>query len=89
MSPPCYGLTLQNLSRIYEFNRRSSINFGEVWGHIVLKLIFLLAVSFASGYGTREWISRRRRAAEREKFFRRKQEKLYNSMSELKDIPSA
>jgi hypothetical protein len=37
----------------------------------LLPLLFLmLIISFGCGYGVREWISRRRRAAEREKYYK-------------------
>jgi hypothetical protein len=35
----------------------------------LLPLLFLLLTSFAFGYGIREFIARRRRAAAREKFY--------------------
>jgi hypothetical protein len=35
----------------------------------LLPLLFLLFISFACGYGVRELIARRRRAAAREKFY--------------------
>ena len=38
---------------------------------LVLFLIVLPGISFAGGYGTREWISRRRRAIAREQYFER------------------
>jgi hypothetical protein len=41
----------------------------------MLKLILVLALGFGGGYGTREWISRRRRAIAREEFFQRKAER--------------
>jgi hypothetical protein len=40
----------------------------------VFLLILGLVVGFACGYGIRELISRRRRAAAREKFFRRQEQ---------------
>jgi hypothetical protein len=42
----------------------------------MLSIILGLIVGFVSGYGVREWISRRRRAAAREEWLRRKREKL-------------
>jgi hypothetical protein len=46
------------------------------WGQaIVLLLILGLIVGFACGYGVRELMSRHRRAAEREKFLRRQEQK--------------
>jgi len=36
---------------------------------IMLVFLFALAVSFACGYGVREWISRRRRNEARKKFY--------------------
>jgi hypothetical protein len=42
---------------------------------IVLLLTLGLVVGFACGYGVRELISRRRRAAAREKFLRRQEQK--------------
>jgi hypothetical protein len=37
----------------------------------LLAVLLLFSLGFACGYGIREWISRRRRAAEREKFHRK------------------
>jgi hypothetical protein len=34
----------------------------------LLPIFALVAIGFASGYGLREWMARRRRAAAREKF---------------------
>jgi hypothetical protein len=45
----------------------------------MLALVLGLMVGFAGGYGTREWISRRRRAVAREEYFIRQQQKLYDS----------
>ena len=36
-----------------------------------IELLLVIGTSFACGYAVREWISRRRRAAEREKFLQR------------------
>jgi hypothetical protein len=36
----------------------------------LLPLLFLILFSFGCGYGVREWVSRRRRAAEREKYYK-------------------
>jgi hypothetical protein len=41
----------------------------------LILLVIPFAIGFGCGYGVRELISRRRRAAEREKFFTRKQKK--------------
>ena len=44
----------------------------------MLKLILLSmssVISFGAGYGVREWISRRRRAIEREAYFERRRQK--------------
>ena len=41
----------------------------------MLQLILGLVVGFACGYGVRELISRRRRAAAREKFLRKREQK--------------
>jgi hypothetical protein len=39
---------------------------------LVLELLLLpLVIGFACGYGVREWISRRRRAAARKKYYER------------------
>ena len=56
----------------------------------MLEFIFILlpyAIAFAAGYGIREWISRRRRAAAREEWLRKqdeKQQKLNDQMSNLR-----
>jgi len=47
---------------------------------VILFAIGFFAIGFGCGYGVRELISRRRRAAEREKFFRRKQQKLLDEL---------
>jgi hypothetical protein len=44
-------------------------------GRIMLSLVLAVILGFAAGYGTREWISRRHRAAAREAHFRKQQEK--------------
>ena len=36
-----------------------------------LPLLLVIIISFGCGYGVREWLSRRRRAAEREKYYER------------------
>jgi hypothetical protein len=41
----------------------------------MLSMVFALIIGFAGGYGTREWISRRRRAAAREEYFRAREER--------------
>jgi len=38
---------------------------------LILVILSPLAVSFACGYGTRDWISRRRRKGVRKKFYKR------------------
>jgi hypothetical protein len=38
---------------------------------LMLVIMFLLAISFACGYGLRDWISRRRRKEVRKKFYER------------------
>ena len=38
---------------------------------LIVAVIFLLTISFASGYGVRDWISRRRRKEVRKKFYQR------------------
>ena len=43
----------------------------------LLPLLSAIPISFAFGYGVRELISRRRRAAGRERYFRRQREKKY------------
>jgi hypothetical protein len=43
----------------------------------MLTAISALGVGFAGGYGAREWISRRRRATEREAYFERHPERRY------------
>ena len=39
---------------------------------LIVALIFLLTISFASGYGVRDWMSRRRRKEVRKKFYQRR-----------------
>jgi hypothetical protein len=36
----------------------------------LLPQLFLVLIGFASGYGVREWIARRRRAAAREQYYK-------------------
>jgi hypothetical protein len=43
----------------------------------MLTTIVVLGIGFAGGYGAREWISRRRRAAEREAYYERHPELRY------------
>jgi hypothetical protein len=38
---------------------------------LIVAVIFLLTISFASGYGVRDWMSRRRRKEVRKKFYQR------------------
>ena len=38
---------------------------------LILVIMFLLVISFACGYGLRDWISRRRRQEVRKKFYER------------------
>ena len=45
------------------------------WRIMFELILVLLVISFACGYGLRAWISRRRRAAAREKFHAQLQEK--------------
>ena len=44
----------------------------------LISLVIALAIGFAGGYGVRELKSRRRRAIEREEYFRRQQQKIYD-----------
>jgi hypothetical protein len=39
----------------------------------ILFLMVLLGIGFAAGYGTREWMSRRRRAIAREEYLRKRE----------------
>jgi len=41
----------------------------------LLPLLMIIVFSFACGYGLREWISRRRRAAAKEKYYQKYPEK--------------
>jgi hypothetical protein len=38
---------------------------------LIVAVIFLLTISFASGYGVRDWVSRRRRKEVRKKFYQK------------------
>jgi hypothetical protein len=42
---------------------------------LIIFLLFPLGIGFAAGYGTRAWISRRRRAVAREEYYKKHPEK--------------
>lgn len=61
----------------------NSVRITETWAQTVPDLILTLlpyAIAFAAGYGIREFISRRRRAAARKEYLQKQEEeaKRYN-----------
>ena len=56
----------------YYKERKSPLGEREYLGMLfaLLPQLVLVVFGFASGYGVREWIARRRRAAAREKYYR-------------------
>ena len=50
---------------------RGDAGWGTVMFKLILFFIFNTTISFACGYGIREWISRRRRVAAQKEYFER------------------
>lgn len=53
---------------------------------ILLAFVFALAVSFACGYGLRDWMSRRRRKEVRKRFYERYQQPQINAQETRNEI---
>jgi hypothetical protein len=53
------------------------IVYNGVGGAAMLSSFIVLGIGFASGYGIREWMSRRRRAIERKAYYERHPELRY------------
>ena len=77
-------MALSNFMSVLEFKPSYLPNSFWSLGADVFQLALLtiaLAIGFSGGYGVRELKSRRRRVIAREEFFRRREQRIYNSQN--------